>query len=110
MLIVGGELIPIALNIVNDQNKLIKKVQKIVIFTRSKDMNQKYITLYPYLNISILKQFADLMRNFQKTIIDLELIRDEQNLLSFHREPDCSNFNESDGILIKSISQQADYG
>ena len=50
------------------------------------------------------------MRNFQKTIIDLELIRDEQNLISFHREPDCSNFNESDGILIRTMSQISNDG
>ena len=50
------------------------------------------------------------MRNFQKTIIDLELIRDEQNLISFRREPDCSNFNESDGILIRTMSQISNDG
>ena len=53
MLIVGGVLIPIALQVVNDQNKLMKKVQKTVIFTRNYGKNKHYNDMYQDMDIAI---------------------------------------------------------
>ena len=62
MLIVGGKLIPVAINIAKDQNMLGKKVQKIIIFTTNIQRSMPDMEANPGLVIGVTSKFADLIQ------------------------------------------------
>ena len=74
LVICGGRAIPDVIEAVIDQNKIKKKVQKIIIFTSPKNhaMNVPLINRYPGLVINVTDYFSNLTNGFALAIEEIE--------------------------------------